>query len=108
MTKNDEFTLSLMQNRELININQNSGAGRMIYQKDNEIIWAANGNDGEYYLAQFNVGDETAVISTKLAFAGISNPSQAIELWSGETLPADGEITSTVSAHGVRVYKITS
>lgn len=106
MTKNDSFTLSLMQNRALININQNSHAGRLVYRKNNEIIWAANGNDGEYYLAQFNVGDKKAAISTPLAFIGIEKPSDAVELWDGNTLFEKKEITSEVPAHGVRIYKI--
>lgn len=106
MTKNDAFTLSLMQNKELLNINQNSHAGRLVYQKGNEIVWAANGNDGEYYMAQFNIGDEPAVITTKLSFIGIEKPSDAVELWSGETLSPNGEITSKVPAHGVKVYRI--
>lgn len=106
MTKNDAFTLSLMQNKELININQNSHAGRLIYQKGNEIVWGANGEGGTYYLAQFNVGNTEAVISTKLAFIGIEKPSDAVELWSGETAKSIAEITSKVPAHGVKVYKI--
>lgn len=106
MTKNDPFTLSLMQNKELININQNSHAGRLIYQKGNEIIWGANGESGEYYLAQFNIGDKEAVISTKLAYLGIEKASEATELWSGEAIAPNDEITSTVPPHGVKVYKI--
>lgn len=106
MTKNDAFTLSLMQNRALIDINQNSYAGRLVYRKNNEIVWAANGSDGEYYLAQFNVGDRKTVISTQLAFIGINRPSDAVELWDGNTLFAETEITSEVPAHGVRIYKI--
>ncbi len=106
MTKNDDFTLSLMQNRELLNINQNSRAGRLVYRKGDEVVWAANGGDGEYYLAQFNIGDKIAVIKTELGYIGIEKPSDAVELWSGEALFANGEIVSEVAPHGVKVYKI--
>lgn len=106
MTKNDDFTLSLMQNRELLSINQSSHAGRLVYRKGDEVVWAANGSDGEYYLAQFNVGDEAAAISTSLSYLCIERPAQITELWDGETFSANGVITSKVAPHGVKVYKI--
>lgn len=107
MVYNDEFTLSLMQNEELLNINQHSHAGRELYRKGNEIVWAANGDNGEYYLAQFNLGERMLRSSLKLAFAGIESPSTAKDLWNGIEVPTDkGEIISEIPPHGVRLYKI--
>ena len=107
MVYNDEFTLSLMQNEELLNINQHSHAGRELYRKGNEIVWAANGDNGEYYLAQFNLGESMLRSSLKLTFAGIESPSTAKDLWNGIEVPTDkGEIISEIPPHGVRLYKI--
>ncbi len=39
-----------------------------VYRKDNEIVWAANGKDGKYYVAQFNIGEEEITAKTDLAF----------------------------------------
>ena len=58
MVYNDEFTLSLMTNKTIIEIDQNGYAGREVYRKGNEIVWAANGKEGKYYVAQFNIGEE--------------------------------------------------
>ena len=109
MTYNDEFTLSLMQNRELIEINKNSFCGRELYRKGDEIVWASNGKDGVYYIGVFNTGDAPLSSLVPLGFAGITNDADAFEIWTGEkaTMCARNIISSTVPPHGVRLYKIT-
>ena len=106
MTYNDEFTLSLMRNGGLIEINQNSYAGREVYRRGNEIVWAANGGDGVYYLAQFNTGETELVSKTDLAFLGIEGERRAEELWTGERLKGS-VIESNVAPHGVCVYRLS-
>ncbi len=108
MTFNDEFTLSLMQNTDLININKNSHSGREVYRKGNEIVWAANGNDGEYYVAQFNVGDEEITSKFPVSFIGIEDEVCGTELWTKEDVVVNenNEIVSVVPVHGVRLNKI--
>ncbi len=109
MTYNDEFTLSLMQNRELIEINKNSFCGRELYRKGDEIVWASNGKDGVYYIGVFNTGDAPLSSLVPLGFAGITKDADAFEIWTGEkaTMRARNIISSTVPPHGVRLYKIT-
>lgn len=108
MTDNDEFTLSLMRNRELIRMDRASHAGREVYRRGNEIVWAANGDDGGYYLAQFNVGESELESSTPLSFIGTEDASEAVELWSGERKVIDNNtIVSKVPPHGVKLYKIS-
>ena len=105
MTYNDDFTLSLMKNRELIEINQNSHAGRELYRKGNEIAWAANGEEDIHYLAQFNIGDHAIEVQTPLSFMGIEKPCVAHELWTGKENTGN-IIKSIVPPHGVCLYKI--
>ncbi len=107
MTYNDEFTLSLMQNTEVINICRHSHSGREVYRKGNEIVWAANGENGVFYIAQFNTGDEKILSSVQLSFLGIESQAAGRELWSGETARIEyGTITSEVEPHGVRLYRL--
>ncbi len=107
MTYNDEFTLSLMQNEEIIRINQRSHAGREVYRKGDEIVWAANGDDGEYYLARFNIGEKEITAAAPLSFVGIEKEVSATELWTGDAAEIrNNEIISSVPPHGVRLYKI--
>lgn len=109
MRYNDEFTLSLMQNEAVLDINRHSHSGREVYRKGSEIVWAANGSCGEYYLAQFNVGEEAVTAKTKLSFLGLEDSFEGTELWSGEAavVTPENEVVSVVPPHGVRLYKLT-
>lgn len=109
MVYNDDFTLSLMQNKELIAIDQRSHAGRELYRKGSEIVWAANGEKGVYYLAQFNIGEVGITAVTPLSYLGIEDRVSAVELWTGEhaEVTAENEIVSYVAPHGVCIYKIS-
>ncbi|KAH0534180.1 hypothetical protein FGG08_007227 [Glutinoglossum americanum] len=58
MTKNDDFTLSLLTNKEVIEVNQNSNGNRQLFHRDGLIAWIANDPNGpDKYLAVFNTGD---------------------------------------------------
>ncbi len=106
MTMNDEFTLSLMQNREIININQNSRGGREVYRKGDEIVWAANGEGNTIYLAHFNVGDREITAEFNSDFIGINEKINVHEVWSGEEQNGIFRIKSVIPPHGVRLYQI--
>lgn len=106
MTFNDSFTLSLIQNRDIIEINRNSTGGREVYRKKDEIVWAANGTDGLYYAAQFNIGESPVTSELSPAFIGINGTVNAIEIWSGEQQNGVDRIKSVIPPHGVKLYKI--
>lgn len=107
MTMNDEFTLSLMQNREIIEINQNSCGGREVYRKGNEIVWTANGADNTVYLAHFNIGEEEINAEFDTAFIGFCEKMNAYEIWTGERQNDVLKIKSVIPPHGVRLYKLS-
>lgn len=107
MIYNDEFTLSLMQNRELLNINQNSYAGRELYRKGNEIVWAADSENCSY-MAVFNIGDTSLSTTVNLSFMGKASYTAAKEIWSNEnTEIKNNTVSANVNAHGVKLYKLT-
>lgn len=106
MVYNDEFTLSLMQNKEILNINQNSCAGHEIYRKGNEIVWTAKGESGVYYLAQFNVGEEVLHSTVNVSYMGIEKSVNAEEIWTGRKIENTSEISSDIAPHGVCIYKV--
>lgn len=106
MPLNDEFTLSLMQNRDIIEINQHSCGGREVYRKGDEIVWAANGANGEYYVGQFNVGDTELTAAFSPSFIGIAGTVSATEIWSGDVQNNAAEIKSVIPPHGVKLYRV--
>lgn len=105
MPSNDEFTLSLLQNKELIYINKNTFGGREVYRKGSEIAWAANDKDYTY-VAVFNTADEAKLCEFKPSFIGIDDNINAKELWTGSEYSDIRSIKAEIPAHGVRLFKI--
>ena len=107
LPKNDEFTLSLLQNRDIIEINQNTCGNREVYRKGDEIVWTANGAGKFVYLARFNVGETEINSEFNLSFIGIGGKVNVYEIWSKTQESVTQKITSTIPPHGVKLYKIT-
>lgn len=109
LTYNDDFTLSLLQKEALLQINQHSHAGREVYRKGETIVWAANGDNGEYYVAQFNIGEAEITAATPLSFLGIEAEVAGTEIWTDApaVINEKKEIVSTVVPHGVCLFKLS-
>lgn len=112
MPKNDEFTLKLLTNEEVLKVQKESFCGHQIYRTDSEIGWIAPRKDGRgCYLATFNISDEEIKTSVNLSAYELDNYDSAKELWSSENAiieSIDGEkaITSVLPAHGAKLYKL--
>lgn len=108
MRYNDEWTLSLLTNEEVLNITKFSHSNRQLYRKGNAIAWAAMGNSGSTYLAHFNVGDQPDVIATDLSQLGLSGTYTVRDLWKHQNLgTVSKSIITTVPAHGAKLLQLT-
>lgn len=90
---NDEWTLSLLTNSEVLQVNQNSHSNRLVYREDDKIVWTAKGENGETYLALFNASEETTTISVSLEQLELHQEQLVRDLWKKEDLY---KITSTI------------
>ena len=106
LTESDSFTLSLIQNPDVLEIDQRSRGGREVYRKGDEIVWAANGTDGSVYAARFNTGETELLSELDPIFIGMSGEIKAQELWTGKK-QRGMTIRSVIPPHGVRLYKVT-
>lgn len=125
MPENDEFTLSLLTNDELIAVNQNSTNNKQVSNQNNHIIWIADvPNSNDKYLAMFNAAPapaprgrrgrrgrgtqpsttpetvnpaetQPAEISVSLAELGLSGQYSIRDLWAHKDL---GNVTEKISA----------
>lgn len=67
LPQNDDFTNSLLTNRQVLDMHHYSVGNRELYNKDNRILWGATDPcTGDRYAALFNVGG-SEFISTKHA-----------------------------------------
>lgn len=108
LTKNDEFSLGLITNEEVLKIEQTTAAAHQLYRTDNEIAWIAPMKDANgTYIALFNISDEDAKITFDPAKYDIEGMSNATELWSGKSVSATDDISIDVKKHGAAIIKYT-
>jgi len=108
---NDEWTLSLLTNAELIHMHQTSSNAALLRRVGTEIIWTAQGENGTRYVAFFNTGEETASSTVELDYYGWQkdNFTEAINIWTGETVAIDDVLVSgTIPPHGAVLVKLIS
>jgi alpha-galactosidase len=66
LPSNDEFTLSLISNKDVLNVNQKSANGKQIFREDDLIAWSADDpKTGDKYLALFNAIDQQPSVISK-------------------------------------------
>ena len=110
LPSNDEFTLSLITNKDVLNVNQHSTNGKQLFRDNDLIAWTADDpKTGDKYLALFNASDSETpvVISVKFDQLGIKGTHTVKDLWTGEKLGKfTGSFTGTINRHGAGLYRI--
>jgi hypothetical protein len=107
---NDEFTLALLTNRNVLKVNQNSINNKQLFRKDDLIAWTADDPEtGDKYLALFNVSEAEGKtgISVKMEQMGLSGTHEITDLWTGADLGRfSGEFIQSLNSHGAGLYRI--
>ena len=67
-------------------------------------LWCAVSAEGGTYAALFNLSEEDNDVKFPLIDLEIEDPVSGFELWSGENVHFDSEISASVPTHGVKVY----
>ncbi len=86
LTDLDEFSLGLITNQEVIDINQHSLKNREHSRRDDCPVWAAEGREGQIYLGLFNLNEEARVVGVILEELGIRDKKRAVDVWSKKEL----------------------
>jgi len=58
MRDNDEWTLSLLTNKELLHLHRYGKGGRQVALNEEHAIWTSEDEQGNHYAALFNLSDE--------------------------------------------------
>lgn len=102
----DDWTLSLLTNREVLRMHQESRGAKEALRQGDLIIWTAEDTDGSHYAAIFNIGESLLPLMLDIEQIGLGGNTAGTELWSGA--PAElttGVLRTNVSPHGVRLYR---
>ncbi len=103
---NDEWTLSLLTNKEVLNMHRNSHNNKLVYRVNDKIVWTAKYNQLTY-VALFNTTDEETLLTVSLDQLGIASPKNVKDLWTNlEEGIIEEKIEAIVPAHGVKLIKL--
>ena len=108
LPKNDEFTLELLTNKKVLDIEKLTHCGHQLYRNDNEIAWIAPcKKSDDCYIALFNISDEERSIEFSAADYDVEGYRCATELWSNSKVQGSDVLTAVVPAHGTAVFELT-
>lgn len=108
--ENTPFHLALLTNDEVLRVNQAGRNNREILNRDNLIVWGAEGPEtGERFIAVFNLSDaDMNGLALNLGELGFSESQHVRDLWERRDI---GNGLSTLSvdikAHGTRLLRMT-
>ena len=107
LTKLDDWTLSLLTNREILSMLTPDCRPRQVFRDEGRAIWTArNPVLDTQYAALFNLSDEPAVISITLKELEME-AGLALELWTNEKQDmTDSCLTAELAPHACAVYKL--
>lgn len=109
LPSNDAFTLSLLNNKEILKMHREGSAVRQLFMENGKVaITSRNRKTGETYLALFNIGDkEVANISINLKELGFSGKYKVRDLWSGNTSNGTNpSFSQQIAPHASKVFSI--
>jgi hypothetical protein len=107
---NDEFTLGLITNDEVLAVNQNAAASKELFTRGDQVAWVAEvPGSGAKYLAVFNTGDTNQEqIKVNWSELGLSGNCAVRHLWAKKDLGAAADGRSfQVAPHASAFFKIT-
>jgi alpha-galactosidase len=111
LTKLDEFTLNLLTNDEVLEVNQDplGHQARRITKRDDVEVWAKPLEDGSKAVGLFNVGEDEQPVSICWRELEMTGPLRVRDLWRQKDLEAQSDgFTASVPRHGVVLIKVSA
>jgi alpha-galactosidase len=110
LPSNDAFTLSLLNNKDILKMHQEGSEVRQLMMDSNRVVVTSrNRKTGERYLAFFNIGDQAATtISVDLKSLGIQGDYKYKALWTGKTSKgSSSSFSQELAPHSSIVFSIS-
>ncbi len=116
MAKMDDFTLSLLTNSEILDVNQASANNHQLFSHDGLVAWLADvPGSKDKYLAVFNTNDKPAdqtahglKVAVKLSDLGFGELCKVRDLWKKADIGNfEREFAPEINWHGAGLYKVS-
>ena len=114
MTMLDEWTLSLLQNEELLRLENGRFVSRQVLRDKEKCVWASvDPKTGEHYIALFNLKNEEQLIfvsreECKVMFPDgyfTADTEKIVEVWSQNLITVNNDIVgANVKPHGTALF----
>ncbi|MBN2296082.1 MAG: putative Ig domain-containing protein, partial [Pirellulales bacterium] len=109
MAKLDEFTLNVLCNCEVIDINQDplGKQAKIITQTDDLLVLAKPMQDGSLAVGLFNLGEKRRKLTADWAELGLTGPKIVRDVWRHRDIGTfDKEFTAEVNRHGICLIRL--
>lgn len=108
MTGFDDFTMSLVTNRDILTMHRDARHSHQVFRKEidgvEHILWTAVSARGDQYVAVFNAGEKESEIKIPLVDLEIYDQISGKELWSGQEVQAEENLTVKLESHGAKAF----
>lgn len=102
----DNYTLSLVTNPEVINVNQNSEKPLLVYNKGGIAVWQTKIENGTA-VAVFNLSDEEKHYKLSFSDLGIENVRAVRDLWARKDIPkCENDVAVSLKPHSSEFFEI--
>lgn len=102
----DNYTLSLVTNPEVINVNQNSEKPLLVYNKGGIAVWQTK-IENCTEVAVFNLSDEEKHYKLSFSDLGIENVRAVRDLWARKDIPkCENDVAVSLKPHSSEFFEI--
>lgn len=102
----DNYTLSLVTNPEVINVNQNSEKPLLVYNKGGIAVWQTK-IENCTAVAVFNLSDEEKHYKLSFSELGIENVRAVRDLWARKDIPkCENDVAVSLKPHSSEFFEI--
>lgn len=110
MRDNDEWTLSLLTNKEVLEVHRNGFGARQVYRDEDKVVWSSCGDEATLYVAMFNLADDEEQVAVTLESLGLTDTQVKVrDLWKQKDLePQFEEITYKLKPHQSKLLKLSN
>jgi alpha-galactosidase len=106
---NDEWTLSMLTNKEVLAVNQKSCDNRCVYREEDKIVWMAKDATDKRitYVALFNASEESKEIKVLLKQLEIDKEKNVRDIWRQEEVGTVSDvIVQNLAPHASMFLKL--
>lgn len=104
---NDDWTLALLQNAEVLALNKDSYGAEQLHRNEETAAWKSFGKDGSVYVALFNLSDDERDISVDFSEIGIDKKASVRDLWAKKDIGyVENKVQASIPAHGAKLYQL--